>query len=59
MGTSTGRAPITPAAAAAFGQVGVGISTSSPTPAVIASAIWIACIPEPVTKNSADENSRP
>src|SRR5215813_2347014 len=39
MGTSTGCAPITPAAAAAFGQVGVGISTSSPAPAVIASAI--------------------
>ena len=38
-----------PAAAAAFGQVGVGITTSSPAPATIASTIWIACMPEPVT----------
>ena len=50
------RAPAMPVAAAAFGQAGVGISTSSPAPATIASAIWIACMPEPVTKNSSGAN---
>jgi hypothetical protein len=59
IGTSTGLAPMMPAAAAAFGQVGVGMRTSSPTPAVMARAIWIACMPEPVTKNSSGEKSRP
>ncbi len=49
IGTSTARAPTMPAAAAAFGQAGVGITTSSPAPATIASTIWIACMPEPVT----------
>src|SRR3954471_24869446 len=49
IGTSTARAPTMPDAAAAFGQVGVGINTSSPAPATMAITIWIACMPEPVT----------
>ena len=48
--TSRGVAPISPAAAAKFGQVGPMNTTSSPVPASAISAIWIACMPEPVTK---------
>jgi hypothetical protein len=59
IGIDTARAPLMPAAAAAFGQDGVGMITSSPSPAVMASVIWIACMPDPVTKNSSGENSRP
>jgi len=59
IGTSTGSAPSTPAAAAAFGHVGVGTTISCPAPKVIASAIWIDCIPDPVTKNSSAAKSRP
>ena len=33
-----------------FGQAGVGTSTSSPVPATMRTAIWIACMPPPVTK---------
>ena len=48
-----------PVAAAAFGQAGVGMMTSLPASAVMASAIWIACMPEPVTKNSSAAKARP
>ena len=50
IGTSTLLAPLTPSAAAKFGQAGVGMMTSSPSPATIRLAICTACMPEPVTK---------
>ena len=36
-------------AAVMLGHAGVGTSTSSPVPAVMRQAIWIACMPPPVT----------
>ena len=45
--------------AAKFGQAGVGTITSSPVPAIAVMAIWIACMPPPVTKKRSGEKSRP
>ena len=49
-GTATGLAPATEIAPAKFGQAGVGTITSSPLPATMRKAIWIACMPPEVTK---------
>ncbi len=48
-----------PAAPAKFGQAGVGTITSAPAPAVAVMAIWIACMPPPVTKKRSGPNGRP
>ena len=52
-GTETALAPATSVAPAKFGQSGVRQMTSSPAPAVACSDSWIACMPEPTTRNSS------
>ncbi len=56
IGTATTLAPLIASAPSKFGHAGAGTSTSSPSPQVACTAIWTACMPPPVTKNSSIEN---
>ena len=58
-GIDTTFAPPTVTAPRKFGQAGSGTMTSSPVPATMRIAIWIACMPPCVTKKRSGENGRP
>ena len=48
-----------PMAAVKLGHAGVGTITSSPVPATMRTAIWIACMPPPVTKKRSGSKAPP
>ncbi len=59
MGTGTGVAPVMPMAAVRLGHAGCGMITSSPVPATMRQAIWMACMPPPATKKRSGTNGLP